>query len=256
MSADVMHGNELMEELETMQCIRDTGALLAGDGLTLENNQWGAVSMSVPGKQAVYLPRGPQHKAIAGWSWNWPKMKIDGLDGAVKAYPELYTGRKPWNKASNSPNYPVTVNELLDTDLRLFTDYRIRADGRYNVAAECWITYDAESGENQILGELMFWFQRSDIDPSGRILGTLEGLNVAHQMINGRWPQFVFYDPSRTNTPVTTAEISKALRWLKEHTHLEYPRIADSNYLISIELGTEIWFGSGEFAVDRFELTT
>lgn len=244
----------VLETLAKMECYGAKGLLYVREGLHVENNSYGADAAGMPHDQSVYLrPVSQPDLPLAGWKWGY--VKAWNRAGSVVAYPEVIHGRKPWAGNSNTTNFPRRLDGL--GNIALYAKYWYEATGVFNVAVDCWIGAYEKSGPDDIRAEVMFWPENSEMQPAGRMIGTFGDwiLNHADPTQGRPWHYFAFV---RSNEPSHKGlrqgcdiNLSEGIEELRKLPGI----LANSDYLMSVEFGTEIVNGTGAFLLDDFAVS-
>jgi uncharacterized protein (TIGR03000 family) len=212
----------------------------------VENNTWGSHQVH-DYSQAVFAgPEGGGGPRFA-WTWDYPAE----LPDAVKAFPEVIFGKKPWAWTSTTGRLPRPVSPV--PSVRVAFDLRTEATGRYNSAFAIWLTRSAQAaGEPDVSHEVMFWVDRQDDPaPAGRRLGSVTLADGRPcDLWAGRvktWEcfAFVFHRPYSAGV----LECGYYLEHLLRAGHLP----ADV-HIASLEFGNEIWHGSGRTVLNEYRV--
>ncbi|HVZ63969.1 MAG TPA: hypothetical protein VG936_05215 [Lacunisphaera sp.] len=212
----------------------------------LENNVWN-VAAARPGRawrQSIFRDRAT---GAMGWRWDFT-----GEDTAVKSFPELIFGKKPFdNYRSTTPRLPAP---LADCRLVIDYDYAARATGAYNTSTDISLTDAPEARERNVRAKLMIWFDRRDMP-------FFPDKKTTRAVIAGRAHE-VFIDPDHNDVDGQWVFIALLPENLPGRGEL---RLADYfDYLLkigavkaewfvaSVEIGSEIASGAGEVRFKRF----
>jgi hypothetical protein len=187
-----------------------------------------------------------------GWRWDWP-----GTGRQIKAYPEVMVGNSPWDDVPATGALPVPVSAR---DFFVTYDASMQAAGRWNVALEMWLTSGLPPAEGNITDEIMIWVDANELTPGPPTYDILSidrakyslHISYSHGDASGgsaeSWSYIAFY--SREPQLAATLNIGKFLGHL-----LENGIIQDDRYIASIEMGTEVASGTGEFVLSTYEIT-
>jgi hypothetical protein len=237
------------QSVETILACADNQRIAIGDYILI-NNVWNK------GQQTDYMQcvfsQSDAPPAVMGWRWDWP-----GMERQIKAYPEIMVGDSPWDDAPTTGDLPVPVS---DRDLFVTYAASVQATGRYNVALEMWLTSDLPPAEGNITDEVMIWVDAHELTPGPPTydIVTIDGAKYSlhirynHGDASGgsaaTWSYIAFY--SRQPQYAATLNIGKFLGYL-----LENDIIQKNRYVASIEMGTEVASGKGEFVLSTYDVT-
>ena len=175
--------------------------------------------------------------------WRWHVNAND--PSKIRTYPETIFGKKPWSAASTTPKLPKQLPSVYDMDVDFSWQF-ISAQGLYNVSLDMWICDNVNCSQSDISDEVMVWLWYNGLTPAGeyKTTVTLEGYT---------WD---FWSDGFTHTVKATSKImankirvGEMLRQMAIHGIL-----SATNYLASVEMGTEIAGGSGEFRINKFNV--
>jgi hypothetical protein len=231
-------------DLRGLDCRRRPGETFARGDLVLENNAWGAGQVSAF-TQCVYAS--PDGHRLA-WTWDYPAETPD----AVKAYPEVIFGKKPFSPGpSTTALLPRPLLPL--PSLRVQFDCRTEASGRFNAAFEMWLTDSPAATEASITHEIMFWVgQGGDPQPAGSFARTVTLADGRTSdlwigpMRSWKYLAFVFRQPVTDGT----IDFGPYLGHLLDRGDIP----ADAQ-VADLEFGNEVWYGSGTTVLDEFRVT-
>jgi hypothetical protein len=195
-----------------------------------------------------------------GWTWRWPALD----PGQVKAYPDISFGKNPWNKKSTSAWLPLRMDKI--DELTVAYDIAHRENGKYNLSFDIWVTKTpdvTDPPEANINREIMIW---QDAQGEGLILDDRVSRRV---VIDGENYRFCFaknlampmqsqrnyardYLSFHRESPEYSGEtrIHLFLKYLLDNKY-----IAPGDYLRNVDLGNEVYFGSGETILNRYSIT-
>lgn len=189
---------------------------------------------------------------IFGWEWKWTESNSEKPLG----YPEVIFGKKPWASQSTCSELPIIIADINKCDAKI--DIDTKACGKYNVALDIWITDCELSSEHTIACEVMVWL-RSEIMKPNLIDGkaVIPDSQLAATFHEGfaqdGWPCYTFVlDSSKAASDSINQEIK--LKPLLDFL-LEQNKITDDQFLASIELGNEIYYGEGKTVLNDFSVT-
>ena len=211
---------------------RDWGLFRVGD-LKAENNVWG--TPNAEHSQCI------EH-ADNMWTinWKWPKMK----NYQVRSYPLVWYGKRPWYRGSTTQRLPMHLGNVKPISARVRVR-KFKATGHANLAFDMWITGTGKNPSgSDVTREVMIWLrQKGGLTPAGN-------RRVKSVSIGGmRWE--VWYDkraqPLISFYPKSFSQVRYKLPIDKFMLYLIRRKwVKESEYLSSIELGPEVFGGSGE----------
>jgi len=217
------------------------GDTIAFGEFLLENNVWGGPSE--PHMQTIGVYAGTLR-------WSWSRLSPSSNK---PYYPEVIYGKKPGRTSSTTSNLPAYLGDLSTIEVSL--DASTRAEGKYNLAFDLWITGEVPSRESwvrkeDITHEVMIWLLWTPGLEARNIHGTVDdGYNTYHHRTHAsgdwlwRFHQFTIAKqgiPSRINMTAFFEHLTNDGEDLK--------------VLISIELGNEVWYGTGATTVNRMDV--
>ena len=213
-------------------------AILHTGEYDIENNAWGTTNPLPP--QCVFGPP----DADIGWQWDW-----SGNDASkIMGYPEIIFGKKPFNQASTTTQLPRPINDL--DQLHSDFSYQIDANGAWNVAFDLWLTNSASADEKSIAVEVMIWVLGNGLTPAGNRIATVKTPNGSSQFYGGKmqyWNYFAFVLDRQMH--FGSIDLNAYLKYLVNEN-----LISTNLCLASVEFGTEIAFGGGDFSLAEYEV--
>ena len=219
---------------ERATCV-DSAAIPFGDFL-LENNVWGG-----PGEPHVQWIKA----SSASFGWNWSRLGSAQSSWSHRSpyYPEVICGKKPWRDSSTTKILPFLIESLDRLEVSLCLS--MQAFGDYNLALDLWVTNDVQANPESITDEIMIWFVWTH--NVGKIVSTMnDGYNGYEYRVyeSGGWG-YRFHQFTLVNQAIPTK--INLLAFLNNLAGRGY----DLRYLASIELGNEVWGGTGETAISE-----
>jgi hypothetical protein len=231
------------------------------DRFSVNNNEWNAQAASKPYSETVFTGASGG-KDFFGWSWSWRNSN----PYTVLSYPEVFLGQSPWAPGSKPMGFsPFTVGgHTLRSSFDIEqTTSPIGGWNTYDLTYDIWILKSGTDlghiSASDIKCELMLWIDSRNAIPDGLSpAGALEA--------NGR--RFNFYcNPSQssgTSYSWIYAAFSATKPLLKCAdfditpflTYLvDRGLIGASDYVSTVELGTEVAVGSGRTIVRDYSVT-
>jgi hypothetical protein len=236
------------QSVDALLACDDNQRITVGDYI-LYNNVWNKGEET--GYMQCVFAQKDTPPAVMGWRWDWP-----GTGRQIKAYPEVMVGNSPWDDVSATGKLPVPVS---DRDLFVAYDTSVQAAGRWNVALEMWLTSDLPPAEQNITDEVMIWVDAGELTPGPPTYDILTiddamyslHISLSHGDESGgsaaNWSYIAFY--SREPQLAATLNLGKFLGYL-----LANEIIQEDRYIASIEMGTEVASGQGEFVLSTYEI--
>ena len=187
-----------------------------------------------------------------GWRWDWP-----GDAREIQAYPEVMFGDSPWDAEPPTGGLPLPVS---DRDLLVTYTASIEATGKWNVAFDLWLTSSPSPAEQNITDEVMIWVAANDLMPGPLVydIVAFDGITYTvhvkpgHGDASGGSAATWSYIAFKTREPLLSGTLNMGhfLGYL-----LEKQVVGQDRYIASLEFGTELRSGSGEFVLSAYEIT-
>ncbi|MDA7028089.1 glycoside hydrolase [Bacillus sp. CLL-7-23] len=210
------------------------------------NNVWGKDQVS-GGWQTIYH----NSDSNLGWVWNWPSKT-----SSVKAYPSIVSGWHWTEGYTKGSGFPT---RLLDGKaIKTNVSYSISASGTYNAAYDIWLhNTDKASWDSTPTDEIMLWLNNTNAGPLGAYVETVSinghTWNVHKGYIdagNGKgWNVFSFVRTS--NTQKASLDVRNFTNYLADSKSW----IDKTKYVSSVEFGTEIFGGTGQINISKWDVT-
>jgi hypothetical protein len=257
--ASAPNTTELDQGSKTISCEAWHREPIPGKPQVLVNNVWNEQwADGKPHTQCLSRKRTSRGERF-GWTWSWPEYK----PYASYAAPEVVFGWKAWDGgASTTSELPRRIDSLES----LIVDFsvEIAADPTYNLNTTLWITASDQATVNpnpaDIRSEIMVWFQ-NPADLGGGITYdgdvTLGGIDFdVWHLVNQpdasggtthTWTMVIYAakaDHARARFDLVLVLDDAAKKGLVDPTHA----------VGGVELITEVFGGSGELWLDRFEV--
>lgn len=212
-----------------------------GDSLTLgkywlNSNLWGAETGT--GSQSLWETS--QSDTTIGWGtrWDW-----DGQGTSVKSYNCSVLGWH-WGWKLADTGLPLQLKEQRNVQTSWDFHLQETKPGGLNVSYDLWLSSDPQLGNTNADHEIMIWLYKSgDIRPIGEPQATVTLGGVDWELWEGSLPQCGWPVHSFIRTTNTTAQklnLSEFFNYLIERG------LSDSQYLISVEAGAEVFTGAGQ----------
>jgi hypothetical protein len=177
------------------------------------------------------------------WYWN-----VETEQPFVKGFPQIAFGRNPWTQLSTTDALPAKVADI--ESLRVAHEVDLDAEGAYNLAFDIWLAADDTPTHTELVCEVMVWLDGT-LPAAGQDLGEMIVDGVVYRWFlltaEGFAPLYEFV--ARTPRPSGTTDLLAFLR------HLETGgRLSGESYVAAVELGTEMWDGSGSIRVNAYSI--
>jgi len=222
----------------------------------LQNNVWnfGAVYQN-NWSQCIELTGGPGNY-VAKWDYNWLQRR-QGDEFAVKSYPQVYIGRKTQYNLSGSvaeTGMPVPVSRMP----QFWVDYDYSETGivERNVALESFIHNSCEAEEHNKQFEMMVWVGKPTIRTPGTQVGnvTLSGRDwevYTNPSLGWAYVAFVAVQPHTSGR----LNWNEFINWSRDvGPSIGVPGMNRNGCMGAIEIGTETFWGTGTFTLNRFSV--
>jgi hypothetical protein len=210
----------------------------------LKNNVWGrndGESLT----SGIYV--NPDKSFGYHWNRQTPQIK-PGQTYVQPLYPSVMVGGSPW-EASNSEHFPVQLSQIESLELNVSHKYLDVPTGRYNFAYDIFLSDTNKPSANpKPNAEVMIWLHGTSGEPKNTYKGTFsDGHNdfdlYSWKMADGR----LYYSFVMKTAPQNQTKYYVNAKRLIDVLHL------NSNWnIFGIELGNEIWNGSGSIEISDF----
>ena len=223
----------------------------------LQNNVWNAGAVfSDRWSQCITLS-GNRSQPVARWDYNW-LGRSEGNEFSVKSYPQVYYGRKTSFNQSGSvaeTGLPAPLNSVP----RFIIDFAFSETGNAerNVAFESFFHYSREAEDNNKQFEMMVWVGKPETRTPGPLVTTarIDGRDWdVHVNPTLGWGYVAFV----AQTPFNSGRLdwSAFIDWTRNNGQaFGVPRIVNNTWMGAIELGTETFWGTGTFSLDRLNIS-
>jgi hypothetical protein len=186
-----------------------------------------------------------------GWKWSWPKINVD----QVKGYPSISYGWMPWATSSTNAKLPLSISKIKDLNIEF--DLKQSSTGKYNLSFDLWITKqpgNTQPLERNITREIMIWIDHAVfVFPKEWFVETVILDNEKYDFYKAKNLQTTNYSRDflvfiRQN-PIHNGRLNvrSFLNYLVRNDHIQ-----PSEYFKNIDLGNEIWYGTGETQINNF----
>ncbi len=222
----------------------------------LQNNTWNDSEVySDNWSQCIELTGSPGNY-VAKWDYNW-LGRNEGNEFAVKSYPQVYYGRKTQYNVSGTvaeTGLPASVNNLKQFWVEY--DYSETGTVERNVALESFFHTSCEAEEHNKQYEMMVWVGVPNIRTPGTPVTTvtLSGQEwdvYINPALSWAYVAFVAKEPSTRGILDWNAFVD----WSRfEGPRNGVPAMARNTCMGAIEIGTETFWGSGTFTLNKFRV--
>jgi hypothetical protein len=208
--------------------------------LMLLNNVWGITEEEKNNKSVesyIYL------KDNGNFGWEWSRPKDQNLS-VPPIYPEVVIGSTPGSTDSTTKLFPIRYKDIDNWTSEVEFQYIKNPTGQHNFAYDIYLV----DGNGDIKYNFMIWIY-GHIDDAQYIKDISDGINKygfyrRKPDSNGSvyWHAFILNDQGSTKFKV---DIKKLLDQVPS-------RINGNWYVKGIELGNEIYSGSGRIEINKY----
>ena len=242
-------------------------ASVAYDNFVVLNNSWNSRTMNSSGwSQKISVSEDINGVVKPTWTYDW-LGRYDGGEIEVKAYPEVLYGSKLGTHVSGTKaetGLPETVKDLPEFTVNYA--YTETGNAERNVALEsffhdsCNIAGPCDEVDNRSY-EMMIWVNNPTIRTPGKL--ALTGVSIDNQLwnvyikpdSNKHYIAFTAQTPSTSGTINWNRFVDWTQTWTTQNAEtLGIDVLSEDFCMGAIELGTELWWGSGSFTLDKFEV--
>jgi len=222
----------------------------------LQNNVWNASAVfSNNWSQCIELQGSPGNY-VASWDYNW-LQRNEGNEFAVKSYPQVYYGRKTRYNLSGTvaeTGLPQPTDNL--SQYQVHYDYSETGIVERNVALESFFHTSCEAEEHNKQFEMMVWVGIPNIRTPGTQVtsATIDGQGwdvYVNTQLPWAYVAYVAQNPSNRGTLNWNAFVD----WSRNvGPAFGVPAMARNTCMGAIEIGTETFWGTGTFTLNRFQV--
>ncbi len=183
-------------------------------------------------------------------TFNWAFPVSTDPNFSIKAYPSIMFGVSPYgdtkNVADTAHTFPVKLADLVSMTANF--DVAIAGNkGGFNVAYDIWFTNTPNGGPSTVTNEIMIWTHKGTFDAFGTLLGDFNAGGVKGKVYNSGTYTAIVADTDMMAGSIDMAAVFKALT--------KMGILSTSNYLASVQLGSEVNSGVGTLKVNNFSLS-
>lgn len=222
----------------------------------LQNNTWNDSEVySNNWSQCIELTGSPGNH-VAKWDYNW-LGRYEGNEFSVKSYPQVYYGRKTRYNMSGTvaeTGLPASINNMRQFWVEY--DYSETGAVERNVALESFFHTSCNAEEYNKQFEMMVWVGVPTIRTPGTLLTTvtLSGQDwdvYINPSLGWAYVAFVAKQPHTSGRLDWNAFVN----WSRYQGPANgVPAMAANTCMGAIEIGTETFWGSGTFTLNKFQV--
>ena len=215
-------------------------AAVAGGAYTVENNEWNSSAsecVSTDGNADFTVA----NSAIS-----------NSTSGAPGGYPAIYKGCH-WGACTSNSGLPIQVGSLTPGKVTTSWTTTQTYAGAYDVAYDIWYNQSPTTSGQPNAEEMMIWLNdNGGVEPAGSVVATNVSLGGPTYNI---WEDQMstWKDVSYVMTSGTTAVSNLDVGVLAADS-VSRGYMTDSDYLIDLEAGFELWQGGAGLATDSYSV--
>ena len=222
----------------------------------LQNNVWNESAVFFDSWSQCIELEGSPGNYVAKWDYNW-LQRNQGNEFAVKSYPQVYYGRKTRYNISGSvaeTGLPQLTDNL--SQYRVQYDYSETGVVERNVALESFFHTSCEAEDHNKQFEMMVWVGVPNIRTPGTQVtsATIDGQSwdvYINRQLPWAYVAFAAQNPSNRGTLNWNAFVD----WSRNvGPSFGVPAMASNTCMGAIEIGTETFWGTGTFTLNRFQV--
>lgn len=211
------------------------------------NNTWGSNDAGFGWWQSIYY----NSDTNMGWSWDWKTLNPN----SVKGYPSIISGWHFSDGYTSNSGFPVRIWD--NKNINSSVNYSISASGTYNAAYDIWVhdTNNALS-TTKPTDEIMVWLNSTNAYPLGSYVETVSLGGTNWKLYKG-WLSETSTTGWNVHSYVRSSNTSSSsLNFRDFINYLVYTKswMSNSKFVSSVEFGTEIFTGSGNFQVNSYSV--
>lgn len=222
----------------------------------LQNNTWNSTAVSTDNWSQCIELTGNSGNYVARWDYNWLQQN-QGNEYAVKSYPQVYYGRKTQFNISGTiqeTGLPVQTDQMQ----QIWVEYEYSETGQAerNVALESFFHTSCDANDNNKQYEMMVWVGVPAIRTPGVLLTSVtlseqDWYVYTNPTLGWSYVAFVAKQPSNRGMLDWNAFVD----WSRFNgPTYGIPTMADDTCMGAIEIGTETFWGTGTFSLNRFNV--
>ena len=228
-----------------MKKLQQNHATLIQNKYYLFNNLWGADTGS--GSQCTWSAASEKSPMAWGTQWNW-----DGPEHTIKSYAAMVWGWHWGWKVSNC-GLPVQLSSLKSLCSTWEFELTHTIPGGTNVTYDIWLSDNPQADNENPTGEVMVWLYKiGEITPIGSEVDRVMIEGVQWRLWKGAhpvsgWPVYSFIREENTNR--------QTLDLVHFFQHLAAFGLSQSNYLLGVQAGPEIFTGKGSLDTLYYDMS-
>ena len=214
-------------------------ASVAGGSYIVENNEWNSSASE------CITTDGNADFTVANSS-----ISLSG--GAPGGYPAIYKGCH-WGDCTSNSGLPIEVGSLTPGKVTTSWTTSQPGGGAYDVAYDIWYNQSPTTSGQPNAEEMMIWLNHTGgVEPAGSVVATNVSLgghtyNIWEDQMSS-WKDVSYVMTSGT-TSVSNLDIGTLAADSVSRGYM-----SDSNYLIDLEAGFELWQGGVGLATDSYSV--
>jgi hypothetical protein len=220
------------------------------------NNMWNASSVPAASQCVSYTTYGTVGVQAAQFKWSYKTT-----DFSIHAYPEILYGQRQGTQASTTASLPHRVLDLHSAKVtaNVSTTCDAGSDCHFDTAFDLWFqeentpTYFKPSLELMVITETNWMtdpaIYREPVVATVTIGGAAFDLHYRTMTVAGvgSWPYLAYV--SRTPLKALNLDLNDFIKDAQARSYLR-----STNFLSTVEFGTEVVYGSGSTAISNYTL--
>jgi Glycosyl hydrolase family 12/Ricin-type beta-trefoil lectin domain len=215
-------------------------ASVAGGAYTVENNEWNSSAsecVSTDGNADFTVANSSISNAVGG---------------APGGYPAIYKGCH-WGACTSNSGLPIQVGSLTPGKVTTSWTTTQTYTGAYDVAYDIWYNQSPTTSGQPNAEEMMIWLNdNGGVEPAGSVVATNVSLG-GHTYNIWEDQMSTWKDVSYVMTSGTTS-VSNLDVGILAADSVSRGYMTDSDYLIDLEAGFELWQGGTGLATDSYSV--
>ncbi|MDR6530858.1 Ca2+-binding RTX toxin-like protein [Caulobacter rhizosphaerae] len=186
-------------------------------------------------------------------TFNWAFPVVTDSAHTIRAYPEVIFGPAPMSGGHKASDITTVLPAQVSSLTALTADYDVSYKGNtggFNVSFDIWLTDTPNGGASTVTTEVMVWVHKGDFDAFGTQVGTYSNGSVTGKIYantTGDWTYTaVVLDQDTPKGQIDIAGILTTLKGLN--------LVSSSDYVASVELGSEVVSGAGSLTINNLDL--
>jgi hypothetical protein len=226
-------------EAATTLCNSQTAAV-AGGAYTVENNEWNSSASE------CVTTDGNADFTVANSAIN---LTTDGPPGG---YAAIYKGCH-WGACTSNSGLPIQVGDMTPGDVTTSWNTTQTYTGAYDVAYDIWYNQTPTTSGQPNAEEMMIWINHyGGVEPAGSVVASNVSIGGNTYTIwearDSTW-NVVSYVMNTGTTAVSNLDVD-----LLAADSVQRGYMTDSDYLIDLEAGFEMWQGGAGLATNSYSV--